>query len=68
MNISESIRARARAQGKKQSDLYRFLGISDRQWRTWMRYPEQYLTLGRIKVIATLLHTTAGELLREGET
>ena len=33
-----------------------------------MRYPEQYLTLGRIKVIATLLHTTAGELLREGET
>lgn len=68
MSISESIRRRCREQGKRQSDLYRFLGISDRQWRTWMRYPEQYLTLGRIKVIATLLHTTAGELLREGET
>lgn len=62
-SISESIRLRAKAQGKKQSDLYRFMGISDRQWRTWMRYPEQYLTLGRLEVIAGLLHTTVIDLI-----
>lgn len=63
MSISESIRRRCREQGKRQSDLYRFLGISDRQWRTWMRYPEQHLTLGRLEVIAGLLHTTVIDLL-----
>lgn len=39
------------------------MGISDRQWRTWMRYPEQYLTLGRLEVIAGLLHTTVIDLI-----
>lgn len=63
MDVSSRIKARAREQGKRQSDLYKFMGISDRQWRTWMRYPEKHLTLGRIQIIATLLHTTVIDLI-----
>lgn len=63
MSISERIRTMCKEQGKRQSDLYSFLGISGRQWRTWMKYPEQYLTLGRLNIIATLLHTTVIDLI-----
>lgn len=66
MDTSRRIKDLLKAQGKKQSDVYRFFGISERQWRNWMKSPDVYLTLGRLKVIATLLHTTAAEII-EGE-
>lgn len=66
MSISAHIKTLIKQQGKKPSDIYRFFGISERQWRNWMKCPDVYLTLGRIKVIATLLHTTAAEII-EGE-
>lgn len=63
MNITANIKALIKLQGKKQEDIYKFFGISERQWRNWMKFPEQYLTLGRMVIIANLLHVTVTELL-----
>jgi hypothetical protein len=63
MGISANIKALIKLQGKRQSDIYKFFGISERQWRNWMKFPEQYLTLGRMVIIANLLHVTVTELL-----
>ena len=66
MSISAHIKSLIKSQGKKQKDIYGFFGISERQWRNWMKSPDVYLTLGRLKIITTLLHTTAAEII-EGE-
>lgn len=63
MNITANIKALIKLQGKKPKDIYGFFGISERQWRNWMKFPEQYLTLGRMVIIANLLHVTVTELL-----
>ena len=63
MGISANIKALIKLQGKRQSDIYKFFGISERQWRNWMKFPEQYLTLGRMVIIANLLHVKVTELL-----
>ena len=65
METARRIKTLIKNQGKKQKDIYGFFGISERQWRNWMKSPDVYLTLGRLKVIATLLHTTAAEIIKE---
>ncbi len=65
MDIGRRIRAQMVLSGLGPRDMARAFRITERTWRNWMREPKDQITVGRLEVIAAVLHTTPQALMEE---
>lgn len=44
-------------------DMAKLFGVSEKTWRNWTARPEQYMTVGRIRILAQALNLSEWEIL-----
>lgn len=44
-------------------DMAKLFGVCEKTWRNWTAHPEQYLTIGRIRILAEALNLSEWDIL-----
>lgn len=44
-------------------DMAKLFGVCEKTWRNWTARPEQYLTIGRIRILAEALNLSEWDIL-----
>ena len=63
MNVADKIRGKMKEQRVTVKKMARCFGVSERTWSNWLSDPETQISIGRLRVIAELLHTSPTELI-----
>jgi hypothetical protein len=63
VTVADRIRGLMAQQRVTVGSISKFFGVSARTWSNWMKDPETQLNIGRLRVIASLLHTDCGTLI-----
>ena len=44
-------------------DMAKLFGVCEKTWRNWISHPEQFLTVGRIRILAEALNLSEWDIL-----
>ena len=49
--------------GYTAQDMAKLFGVCEKTWRNWASHPDQYLTLGRIRILAEALNLSEWDIV-----
>ena len=61
--MKSSITRLVQDRGYTVNDMANLFGVCEKTWRIWANNPEQHMTVGRLRILATALNLSEWEIL-----